>query len=384
MGTLEEHMIPDGFKELMLDLSNDLFNAFPEFEGVFKNDGSNVYHFYEQKEKSCPKRMLEEYNHCCEYYRRYFFDILYENEQLFRSDTPLYFLANIDFRKLWSVSEISAQTRKTLWKYLQLILFKVVENTRESSDFGNSETLFEAIDDEALKTKMAETLEDIKKVFENFEETNDTTEGADKERSQDHRFSEDAMPDMENLHEHLSFLFKGKIGSLAEEIMEETRSEWERDFGINLDDDQDKTKNTKMNNINDVFSKLLKDPLKLVNIIKKIGNKLESKIKSGEVKESELLQETSEMMKNLKNTPGLKEMDKIFKTFANNNSSGNDKMSQGMANMMSMMSGKNSTKKMNAFQSQIDKNIRASKQRERMIKKLEEKKKREAEEKANH
>lgn len=363
MATLEEHMIPDGFKALVLDLSRDLYQAFPEFEEKFKNEGCNVFHFYERKENSCSKRMLAEYQHCYEHYRPHFFDILYENETMFDNEVPLYLLLNVDFKPLWHVKDLSEQTRKTLWKYIQLILFKVVEHTNDSSDFGNSETFFEAIDNEVLKTKMAETLQDIKNVFERVEKDNSDNE--------EHLFTEDAMPDMDDLHKHLSGLFKGKIGSLAEEIMEETRNDWEKDFGINLDDD----KNNKMNNINDIFSRLLKDPLKLVNLIKKIGSKLESKIKSGEVKESELLQETSEMMKNLKNTPGLKDMEKLFKTFAGG---GDDKMTQGMANLMSMMGGKNSAKKMNSFQSQMDINIRASKQRERMLQRLEEKKKRDA------
>lgn len=391
MATMEEHMIPDGFKDLILDLSSDLYNAFPEFETLFGSNGCNVSHFYEQGVNSCPKRMLNEYNHCCEHYRPHFFDILYENETLFENETPLYFLLGVDFKELWKVEDLSEQTRTTLWKYIQLILFKVVENTDNSSDFGTSETFFEAIDDEALKSKMAETLEDIKNVFENIEQNTDETYGESENEGetggkQSHHFSQESMPNMDNLHEHLSGLFKGKIGRLAEEIMEETKEDWEKDFGINMDEDNNSENEhkPKVNNINDVFSKLLKDPLKLVNLIKKIGNKLESKIKSGEVKESELLQETSEMMKNLKNTPGMKDMEKIFKTFASGGGMGNDKMSQGMASMMSMMSGKGSAKKMNSFQSQLDKNIQASKQRERMMKRLEEKKKREMDEKATH
>lgn len=375
MSTIEEHMIPDGFKDLLLDLSSDLYNAFPEFEDVFKNESCNVYYFYEQRASACPKRLLSEYQHCCDRYRPHFFDILYENETLFDSETPLYFLSGVDFRQLWTVKDISEQTRKTLWKYIQLILFKVIENTNDSSEFGNSETLFEAIDDDALKAKMAETLADIKKVFETMDESGVTGNDDSSANTPGHRFSDENMPNMENLHEHLSGLFKGKIGSLAEEIMSELGSDWEKDFGIKLDEADD---DSKPNNINDIFSKLLKDPMKLINLIKKIGNKLEAKIKSGEVKESELLQETSEMMKNMKNTAGLKNMEKLFKTFAGT-AGGNDKTAEGLSNIMSMMGGKNSAKKMNEFQNQLNINIRASKQRERMIQRLEERKKREAE-----
>lgn len=370
MTTLEEHMIPDGFKSLIIDLSCDLYNTFPEYETFFK-EKCNVYYFSKHKEASCPKKLLAEYSHCCNHYRSHFFNILYENDDaLLASEEALYLLSNVDFKMIWSIEDLTDQTRKTLWKYIQLILFKVVENTHDSSDFGNSEAFFEAIDDEALKLKMTETLEDIKNVFSKFEEGEE----------EPNNLNEESIPDINNLHDHLSGLFKGKIGRLAEEIMEETKTDWENDFGINFDEDMaedGKEKNTK--NINDIFTKLLKDPLKFVNLIKKIGNKLEEKIKSGEVKESELLQETSEMMKNLKNTPGLKNMEQLFKTFTGGNGGNkNDPMNKGMENMLSMMSGKNSAKKLNAFQTELDKNIRMSKQRERMLQRLEEKKKRDA------
>lgn len=378
MSSLEEYMIPDGFKSLIVDLSTDLYLTFPEFKENFDDDKSNVGHFYSEREKSCPKRMLDEYTHCSSNYSKHFFDILYENNELFtKSSEPLYFLSGVDFCDLWKVNDVSEQTRKTIWKYIQLVMFKVVENTDKQSDFGNSCAFFEAIDDEALKAKMSETLEDIKNVFENMGEDDKVND-----ETSHHNFTEN-MPNMESLHDHLSGLFKGKIGRLAEEIMEETKEEWANDFGIDLDteDDSDEEENSKVKRpsrqkkevktMNDVFSKLLKDPLKLVNLIKKIGSKLEDKIKSGEVKESELLEETAEMMRNIKNTPGLKDMEKIFKTFATTNGSGDagDKVSQGMANMASMFSGK---KNMNAMQSQLSKNIRESKQRERMLKKLEE------------
>jgi hypothetical protein len=392
MTTLEEHMIPDGFKELILDLSGDLYNTFPEYETLFKSKNCNVYDFYSHREKACPKKMLDEYNHCCNTYRQHFFDILYENETLFQGSEPLYLLTNVDFKLLWRTDDLTDNTRKTLWKYIQLILFKVVENASDSGDFGNSEAFFEAIDENALKTKMTETIEEIKKVFNNIEQkddngenisnTNDNTNDNNDNNSRSRGMKDETMPNMDHLHEHLSGLFKGKIGRLAEEIMNETREEWETDFGIKLDDvddvddvDGEKQKNTSnINNINDIFSKLLKDPLKLVNLIKKIGSKLESKIKSGEVKESELLEETTEMMKNLKNTPGLKDMEKLFKVFSQNNSGDKeDPLSKGMANMMSMMGGKNASKNMSSFQREMDKNIKMSKQRERMLKKLEEK-----------
>jgi len=382
MATIEEYILPDGFKSLIIDLSEDLYNTFPEYIDIFDSAECNVSHFSKNKDKCCPKRMYAEYQHCCNNYRNYFFDILYENYDIFSGDTPIYFLSGVNFNTLWKTDDLTEQTRKTLWKYIQLILFKVVENTDETSDFGNSETFFEAINDEVLKSKMTETLQDIKTVFETMDNSNDSNEensDNDVNEDSDNKSNSknkhtDSMPNVDELYNHLTGLFKGKIGCLAEEIMEETREEWESNFGINLENED---KKNDFKSLNDVFSKLLKDPLKLINLIKKIGSKVEQKIKSGELKESELLQETADMMKNLKNTPGMKDMEKIFKTFASTGGGANNKdnVSQGMANMMSMMSGKDSNKKMKMFQREMDKNIKMSKQRERLLKKLEERKK---------
>ena len=53
---------------------------------------------------------------------------------------------------------------------------------------------------------------------------------------------------------------------------------------------------------------MLKNPTKLFDLIKNIGGKLENKIKSGEVKESELLEEATELLSKMKDMPGVKDM----------------------------------------------------------------------------
>ena len=57
--------------------------------------------------------------------------------------------------------------------------------------------------------------------------------------------------------------------------------------------------------INDVFKRLIHNPTKLLGLVKNVGSKLDEKIKAGDMKESELLEEASEMMKKMKNMPGM-------------------------------------------------------------------------------
>ena len=58
----------------------------------------------------------------------------------------------------------------------------------------------------------------------------------------------------------------------------------------------------------DVFEKLVKNPNKLFNLVKKISSKLEKKIESGEINKDELVNEASNLFKNMKNMPGMEDM----------------------------------------------------------------------------
>ena len=85
-------------------------------------------------------------------------------------------------------------------------------------------------------------------------------------------------------------------------------------------------------------------------MVKKVGSKLDEKIKSGEIKESELMEEASELMKKMKNMPGM----------------------AGMEGLFSKMGIPNS-KKMNfsAMENKLNTNIKNTKTKERMRSKLE-------------
>ena len=49
-----------------------------------------------------------------------------------------------------------------------------------------------------------------------------------------------------------------------------------------------------------------------MNMVKNVGSKLDEKLKSGEIKESELMKEASELMEKMKNMPGMKNMDSLL------------------------------------------------------------------------
>ena len=280
------------------------------------------------------------YKYCEKYYPDKFFDILYEKEELITGDDS-YFLPNIQFSKLWK-EDITDRTRQTIWKYLQLILFSVVQNSEENFFGDNTSKLFEAINQDEFKGKLEETLNDMQNIFDlsNIDLSDiDDISG----------ISQENLPDVEELHSNINSMLDGKIGRLAKEIAEETTQE----LNIEMDDAQ---------SMNDVFEKLFKNPTKLMGLVKSVGTKLDTKIKKGEIKESELIEEAQEMVEKMQSIPGMGNM-------------------QDLLNKMGMGGGKVN---MNAMKSQMGQNLRQAKMKERMQQKLAERQKqKEEQEKSN-
>ena len=138
-------------------------------------------------------------------------------------------------------------------------------------------------------------------------------------------------------------MMDGKLGKLAKEIAEETYN----DLDINID-----PSNADMSSI---FKQLLSNPNKIMNLVKNVGSKLDNKIKSGDIKESELLEEASELMNKMKNMPGMGNL-------------------EGMLNKMGMPGMPGGGKvNMNAFNQHMQQNMKNAKMRERMKSKLDSK-----------
>jgi hypothetical protein len=323
----DKEAIPSEFKNLMNDFMGDILTSFPEY-------ATTIEPYSELNNDTTIKYLFE---HCKKVYPIRFFDILYNNEEMFLDDEMnTEFLPNINFSKIWK-EKLSDKTRNIIWKYLQLILFCVIQNVKDASHFGNSEKLFEAIDEDEFKKKIEESMEDIGKFFEENDTMFKETKGDISDNA-----NNIPMPDSDKLHEHINGLLKGKLGRLASEIAEETASEMQVDLCGNDD-------------VNDVFSKLFKNPSKLMKMVKSIGTKIDHKIKSGEIDESELMKEAGDLMQQMKNMPGMKNMDKIFKSM--NMNMGGGKMNFG------------------AMQQKLNANMKKYNQKDRMLKKLQQRKK---------
>ena len=381
-------VIPDEFKKVIFDFVGDISNTFPEYRetlGSFLEGSTN--------ESANVVSILYEY--CSKVYPERFFDILYKNDKIFNKEDEAnvnvntHFLPNIDFCALWNTEGISDATRETIWKYLQLILMTIITNIEDKKSFGDAANLFEAINENELRGKLEETIQQMYNMFEPNNSSSadagaDATASADNATNDESNSNTGKKPSFnffdwakdiggdgdegdegekgsssssfssanaESIHEHISNILNGKIGKLAKEIAEETA----KDVDFDMDFDESKGDGV---NFQNVFQKMFKNPGKLMGLVKSVGSKLDQKFKSGEIKESELMQEASDLLSKMKNMPGMNNLTDML-----------NKM--GMGNMGGNMKG-NAGGKMNfgAMQSQLQRNMKMSKMKERMQEKL--------------
>ena len=304
--------IPENFKTVINDFTNDLSITFPEYS----------YLWQKWRTSEIPEADLSElFQFCIKVYPERFFDILYQKEQIFHpnDDTNVDFLPNVNFKLLYSCENVSEQTKKTIWKYLQLILFTIVGGVKDKNLFGDAANMFENLGEGELDEKMSEVMGSINDFFQNIdfnfdkwkEESNDEPAPKGDEHFEEMKktFQKMGMPDISKLQEHLKTLFDGKIGKLAKEMAEEISEEFSDLLGKDAADVQ---------NPQDVIKKLMKDPKKLMEMMKTVGGKLDNKMKTGEISREELMKEASEMMNKMKEMGGTDNFSEMLKNMAKN------------------------------------------------------------------
>jgi hypothetical protein len=282
--------IPDSFRSTIVDMTADLTTTFPE------------YAFLWSKWKTADATALSElYTYCLGVFPERFFDILYQNDDIFKpeDETNTVFLPNVDFKLLFNCAGVSDTTKKTIWKYLQLVLFIVVGSVDDKSKFGESAGIFDGIDETILQEKLEETMSGISDFFKNMEpaaaaEGRDTTEGTE-------------LPNVDDIHSHLKGIFDGKIGKLAKEMAEEISGDF-----VDLVGDVADGENTTQ----DVIKKLMKNPKKMMGLVKTVGDKLTTKMDSGEISKDDIMKEAGDILGKMKEMGGGEKIADLLKMFA--------------------------------------------------------------------
>lgn len=312
-----EAKLPENFKSLIVDFTKDLTTTFDEYDYLWKK-------WHDEEASHDSYLILFEY--CKRVFPQRFFDILYQNEEIFEenSEVDTYFLPNVSFSFLFNCEGITETTKKAIWKYLQLILFTVVNEVKDKSDFGDCANIFDGIEESALQDKLKETMESIGEFFNKIQDNEEIDEESKEKAQETKKKMEDMMndlpnmenmrsefqnnmPNLDNLQENLKNLFNGKIGALAKEMAEEIS-----------DDFKDLIDENEVSNPQDVIKKLMKNPKKISDLMKTVGSKLDNKMKSGEISKEELMKEASEMMGNMRDFGGEGDMADMLKNVMKN------------------------------------------------------------------
>ena len=315
----EDTKVPTNFRVLVSDFTRDLSVAFPEYSHMWDKWGD---------EDTTDEDLEKLFDFCSKVYPARFFDILYQNEEIFveGSDQDVYFFPNMSFRLIFNSEGLSENSKKIIWKYLQLMLFTVVGSLDNKNEFGETAELFAGIDENELQTKLNETMQNLTGFFENIPTTDSSTNEGEKQESNEGEKQESneggsdpfanmfknmpnikGMPDISNLQDTLKTLFDGKIGALAKEMAEEIAD----DFKDVLGNDMDNTTNPQ-----DVIKKLMKNPAKISKLIKTVSSKLDTKMKDGSISKDEIMKEAGDMMSQMKQMGGMDNMKEMFETMS--------------------------------------------------------------------
>ena len=85
----------DKFNQIIIDFKKDLVTTFPELSAKLEVEYSVTY------------------KHCSEMFPKIFFEVLYENDTLFKE--PCFLLPDIDFTLLMTDKDVSDKTKKTIY-----------------------------------------------------------------------------------------------------------------------------------------------------------------------------------------------------------------------------------------------------------------------------
>ena len=317
-------MSDKNLRSIIIDFTNDLTKVFPE------------YAFLWEKWLTADDAEYEKLNqHFMAVFPERFFDIMNSNMDIFspESDANVMFLPDVDFKLLFNCAGVSEGTKTSMWKYLQLLLFTVLGSVKDTTNFGDTLDMFESMNETDLQDKMKETMAGLEDFFKGMGSQEQDNESSDPSSSEHSSLPSDPgslpsehgslpsehgslpsehgslpkgfkLPKPEIIQEHMKILMEGKLGKLAKELTEE--------FTGDLKDVFDENEDTKDKSIKEIMAQLMKDPKKLMGIMKKITDKLQNKMQSGDISQDELMKEVATLVEKFKEMGGGEDFIKNF------------------------------------------------------------------------
>ena len=252
--------IPCDFFKIVTDFANDICRVFPEYNSIVSK------YILSDKEKTDDNK-LKLYNFVGKVIVQNKEFILSKNEELFlNTDENVLnteFLPRIVFSHIWD-GDISEITKTTIWKYLTLLYVTI--SKQQDGDKGDIDLdeILSGIMDEPEPIQLPEQ---------------------EREPLQEEQTQQQQIPGIGELPEQLQSMMGGSLGKLAMELAQETTMDGVENKGT----------------------------MDLFSMMGKIGSKIENKLKSGELSESSLLEESMGLINSMGGVGNIQSMMNMFK-----------------------------------------------------------------------
>lgn len=265
-----EENVLENFKVCIRDFTMDLSITFPEYHRLWAK--------WQQTDipESDWEKLLE---YCKKIYPERFFDLLYKNEEIFalpgsvgvsakstdevvvedvdsdededaeeefeeKREVNVNFLPAVDFKILYHCEGVTENTKESIWKYLQMVLFLIMKTVKSSAAFGETEDLFAGVDEKELQEQMKTTLENLAEFFQKSDGAETGVEGEGGSGSGEKLGENERphgkgptsglgeMPDIDEINEHLKNLMGVKSGNSRKKSWPNTTRIWKMLSGI--------------------------------------------------------------------------------------------------------------------------------------------------------
>ena len=256
------------FNFYLVSFINEMVVIFPEYETILKNSYKELL---ENPNNNNTEIYVKEYMTHIKPYNSY---LAKKDDTLFKLSTELNFIRDIDFRNVWA-KDINEVTRQNIWKYLQTL---VVIGKKVVGDDDEIEKLLENFNKE--ETDTLPNMENLKEETENMMDMlkNMTQMTQDPEESTEQEQEQGSNP-----------FSGGLINDIAKELTGELNLD-----NLNIGDPK---------NMNEAFSNLLGggNGTNFLDLINKVGEKIQNKVQSGSINQGDLMKEAQNMMGSMGN-----------------------------------------------------------------------------------
>lgn len=272
---------------------NDIIKIFPDLETSLKEYYGEVLSDASSNEDKFIKRFMRKMG-------EHKTLISQKNEDLFKD--PVFVLKGVDFKEVWISDEVTDSVKNSIWDYIQTLyvigetivsdsssIKKLVENFKKLREDNTGADNTSEKPKESDETVLGDTSNTIIKP-----DSSDTSEASIPVTDE----TDTHMLEMlKNLSEKTAstasdpvnedLINNGLIGNLAKELAEDINLD---DFNLNINENSE--------NVNDVFSNLISgdNPMKFMNLIQNVGQKIQSKLSNGNIDQSKLVNEAQQMM----------------------------------------------------------------------------------------